>query len=214
MRSGVPRPPSGDRNVARRSRGGARQRCRPGRRRRRRPSRSAARSAGSRWIRCVGRCARAQTRPRPGGRFGGITQADALGRGFRVCEDTGASLASVLTRLAAMAADERRRRDEVSVALAGPRSSGVLLALLPALGVLAGAGLGASPLHFLVPDARRASLSRPWGRIGRAWVPAGSHDSRPLRLDRLGCHESGRRSLFHSFALPLAFGAGPPDRAD
>jgi tight adherence protein B len=79
----------------------------------------------------------------------GITQADALAAGFRVCEDTGASLASVLTRVAAMAADERRRRDEIGVALAGPRSSGVLLAALPALGVVAGAGLGASPLPFL-----------------------------------------------------------------
>ena len=82
---------------------------------------------------------------------------DALAAGFRVCEDSGASLAAVLARLAAMAADERPRRDEVALALAGPRSSALLLAALPALGVLAGAGLGASPLPFL--------LHRPAGRL-------------------------------------------------
>jgi tight adherence protein B len=79
-----------------------------------------------------------------------LTSADALAAGFQVCEDSGASLATVLARLAAMAADDRRRRDEVAVALAGPRSSAVLLAGLPALGVLAGAGIGASPLPFLL----------------------------------------------------------------
>lgn len=79
-----------------------------------------------------------------------ITQADALAAAFQVCEDTGASLAAVLTRLAAMAADERRRRDEIEAALAGPRSSAVLLTALPALGVLAGAGVGTSPLPFLL----------------------------------------------------------------
>jgi tight adherence protein B len=79
-----------------------------------------------------------------------MTRADDLAAAFQVCEDTGASLAAVLTRLAAMAADERRRHDEVGTALAGPRSSAVMLAALPALGVLAGAGLGASPLPFLL----------------------------------------------------------------
>jgi hypothetical protein len=79
-----------------------------------------------------------------------LTSADALAAGFQVCEDSGASLATVLARLAVMAADDRRRRDEVAVSLAGPRSSAVLLAGLPALGVLAGAAIGASPLPFLL----------------------------------------------------------------
>jgi tight adherence protein B len=79
-----------------------------------------------------------------------ISHANAVAAVFRVCEDTGASLATVLTRLAALTADERRRRDEIALALAGPRSSAALLATLPALGVLAGAGLGASPLPFLL----------------------------------------------------------------
>jgi tight adherence protein B len=86
-----------------------------------------------------------------------LTSGDALAAGFQVCEDSGASLATVLARLAALAADDRRRRDEVGVALAGPRSSAVLLAGLPALGVLAGAAIGASPLPFL--------LQTPAGRL-------------------------------------------------
>jgi tight adherence protein B len=79
-----------------------------------------------------------------------LTHVDALVAAFRVCEDSGASLASVLARLTAMVGDERRRRDEIGLALAGPRSSAALLAALPALGILAGAGLGASPLPFLL----------------------------------------------------------------
>ena len=79
-----------------------------------------------------------------------ITQTDALAAAFQVCEDTGASLAAALSRLAAMAADERRRRDEIGMALAGPRSSAALLSALPVLGVLAGAGSGAAPLPFLL----------------------------------------------------------------
>jgi tight adherence protein B len=92
----------------------------------------------------------------------------------------------VLTRLAALAADERRRRDEIGLALAGPRSSAVLLAALPALGVLAGAGLGASPLPFL--------LSSPAGQlcfflgigldvVGARWVARlAASAGRPQRL--------------------------------
>ena len=102
-----------------------------------------------------------------------ITQADALAAAFQVCEDTGASLAAVLTRLAGMAADERRRRDEIDMALAGPRSSAVLLAALPVLGVLAGAGSGASPLPFLLrTPAGHLCLLLGVGLdvLGAAWV--------------------------------------------
>lgn len=79
-----------------------------------------------------------------------LADTGGLAAGFQLCEASGASLATVLTRLASMAADDRRRRDEVALALAGPRSSAVLLAALPLLGVLAGTGLGASPLTFLL----------------------------------------------------------------
>lgn len=79
-----------------------------------------------------------------------LANGNALAAVFRVCEDSGASLSAVLARLAAMATDDRRRREEVGLALAGPRSSAVLLTALPALGVLAGALVGASPLPFLL----------------------------------------------------------------
>lgn len=77
-------------------------------------------------------------------------QLRAIGAAWRLSAATGAALATVLSRIAAdfAAADEQRRA--VETALAGPRSSALVLALLPALGVLLGAGMGAHPLQFLV----------------------------------------------------------------
>lgn len=76
-------------------------------------------------------------------------QLRALGAAWQLSTATGAALSAVLTRIAADLAAVEDQRRAVAGALAGPRSSALVLALLPALGVLLGAGMGAHPLHFL-----------------------------------------------------------------
>ncbi|OIJ89737.1 type II secretion system F family protein [Streptomyces colonosanans] len=69
---------------------------------------------------------------------------------WRVAVDRGAGLASGLDRLEAALRAERDQRADLRAQLAGARSTAVLLAGLPALGLLMGAGLGAHPLHVLL----------------------------------------------------------------
>ena len=73
----------------------------------------------------------------------------AVGVAWRLGQDTGSALGAVLGRVAddLAAADAQRR--SVTVALAGPRSSAVLVALLPALGLGLGTAMGASPVDVL-----------------------------------------------------------------
>jgi tight adherence protein B len=73
-----------------------------------------------------------------------------LGHAWRVVEVTGAPLVEVVNRLVhdLSAAEDQRRA--VTVALAGPRSSAMLLAGLPVLGVGLGAALGAAPGKVLL----------------------------------------------------------------
>jgi tight adherence protein B len=80
----------------------------------------------------------------------------ALGCAWRVSTSTGAPLAGVLDRLGADWAALDAQRCTVAGALAGPRSSALVLAGLPVLGAALGAGMGARPLHFLfaVPAGR------------------------------------------------------------
>ena len=79
--------------------------------------------------------------PRPGVR--------AVGVAWRLGQDTGSALGHVLERVAddLAAADAQRRA--VTVALAGPRSSALLVALLPVLGLGLGTAMGASPVAVL-----------------------------------------------------------------
>lgn len=72
---------------------------------------------------------------------------------WTVCAGTGSGLAAAVERLGEgqrAAADQRRA---VEVELAGPRATARLLALLPAVGLLLAAGLGAEPLGFLLGTA-------------------------------------------------------------
>lgn len=76
-------------------------------------------------------------------------QLRRLGVVWRVGEVTGIPLADVLDQFGSdlrSAADQRRA---VSVELAGPRSSAMLLCLLPLLGIGLGAAMGARPLALL-----------------------------------------------------------------
>lgn len=82
-------------------------------------------------------------------RPGAQTAAD-LSALWRVSELTGCSLVEPVTRLLAGHRAEERLRRQVDAALAGPRSTARLLALLPVAGVCLGLTLGADPMTFLL----------------------------------------------------------------
>ncbi|MGW1786200.1 type II secretion system F family protein [Streptomyces sp. NPDC002143] len=69
---------------------------------------------------------------------------------WRVAVDQGAGLAAGLDRLEEALRAERDQRADLRAQLAGPRTTVVMLAGLPVLGLLLGVGLGADPLHVLL----------------------------------------------------------------
>ncbi|WP_407071580.1 type II secretion system F family protein [Streptomyces sp. BK239] len=69
---------------------------------------------------------------------------------WRVAVDQGAGLASGLDRLEAALRAERDQRADLRAQLAGARSTAVMLAGLPVLGLLLGTALGADPLRVLL----------------------------------------------------------------
>jgi tight adherence protein B len=62
----------------------------------------------------------------------------------------GAGLAAVVERVGAALRTAQAHRQDVAAQLAGPRATARMLAALPALGLLMGAGLGMRPLDFLL----------------------------------------------------------------
>jgi tight adherence protein B len=83
---------------------------------------------------------------------GGGAELAPLAHAWRVGTLCGAPMADVLARVAADLADREAQRATVTVALAGPRSTGALLAGLPVVGVVLGAAMGARPVQFLLSD--------------------------------------------------------------
>jgi tight adherence protein B len=69
---------------------------------------------------------------------------------WQVSASSGAGLARAVDRLAHTLQAEEAQRRELAAQLAGPRATARLLAVLPAFGLLLGAGLGADPLHVLL----------------------------------------------------------------
>lgn len=69
---------------------------------------------------------------------------------WQVAVEGGAGLASGLERIASGLRAQREQREEVRAQLAGPRATALLLALLPAGGLLMGSALGADPLRVLL----------------------------------------------------------------
>ncbi|MEU9144734.1 type II secretion system F family protein [Streptomyces sp. NPDC048349] len=69
---------------------------------------------------------------------------------WRVSVDGGAGLAAGLERLEGALRAERDRQESLRAQLAGARSTAVVLALLPLVGLLIGTGLGADPLRVLL----------------------------------------------------------------
>lgn len=69
---------------------------------------------------------------------------------WRVAVDRGAGLAAGLERLEGALRVERDQRADLRAQLAGARSTAVMLAGLPVLGLLMGSALGAAPLRVLL----------------------------------------------------------------
>ena len=76
---------------------------------------------------------------------------------WEVAAGSGAGLAASLAVLADAARDDERVRAELEAGVAEPRATALVLALLPAVGIALGAGLGAQPLAWL--------LGAPLGRV-------------------------------------------------
>ncbi|SPF04513.1 type II secretion system F family protein [Streptomyces sp. MA5143a] len=72
---------------------------------------------------------------------------------WRVAVDRGAGLAAGLDRLEGALRAERDQRADLRAQLAGSRSTAVMLAGLPVLGLLLGTALGADPLHVVLHSA-------------------------------------------------------------
>jgi tight adherence protein B len=92
-----------------------------------------------------------------------------------VAASTGAGLAASLAVLADAVRENERVRDELAAGLAEPRATAVVLACLPALGLVLGSMLGAEPMQWLIGS-----------RAGWAVLGAG------LALEALGCLWSWR----------------------
>ncbi|WSM76977.1 type II secretion system F family protein [Streptomyces cellulosae] len=69
---------------------------------------------------------------------------------WRVAVDQGAGLADGLDRLEAALRAERNQRADLRAQLSGARTTAVMLAGLPVVGLALGAALGADPLHVLL----------------------------------------------------------------
>ncbi|MEW2412614.1 type II secretion system F family protein [Streptomyces sp. NPDC046866] len=69
---------------------------------------------------------------------------------WRISVDGGAGLAAGLDRLEGALRADRDRREALRAQLAGARSTAVVLALLPLVGLVIGTGLGADPLRVLL----------------------------------------------------------------
>lgn len=73
---------------------------------------------------------------------------------WSVSERSGAPAAAVLDRVEQDLRARQDQRRELTAALAGPRSTGTLLAGLPLLGIALGAGMGAHPITVLLGQPR------------------------------------------------------------
>jgi tight adherence protein B len=100
-------------------------------------------------------------------------QLSCLAVAFDACERAGAPLAPSLEGLArALRAQEEARRER-ELALAAPRATASVMTVLPAVGLLLGAALGADPLAVLAgtPVGRAALVVGGWLWLaGRWWI--------------------------------------------
>ncbi|RCV53680.1 hypothetical protein DEF23_10955 [Marinitenerispora sediminis] len=69
---------------------------------------------------------------------------------WHVASGAGGGLAAVVARLADTLAEDAALRSELSAQLAGPRTTSLVLAVLPVVGLLMASALGGRPLAFLL----------------------------------------------------------------
>lgn len=80
----------------------------------------------------------------------GCEGLDRVAACWRLCERSGIGLAAAVARVADSLRDDEQVRRETAAQVAGPRATGVLLALLPLFGLALGNALGAAPLRLLL----------------------------------------------------------------
>lgn len=73
-----------------------------------------------------------------------------LAAAWRISSRSGAALSAVLDRVEHDLRSTRQHRQRVAAELAGPRTTAMLLACLPVLGLILGAGMGAHPVNVLL----------------------------------------------------------------
>jgi tight adherence protein B len=83
-------------------------------------------------------------------RLPGAERLGAVAVAWSVAGSAGGRVAGVLDRLGRAMDDDEDLRRELQAAMAGPRATMVLLALLPLLGLALGEGVGAHPVALLV----------------------------------------------------------------
>jgi tight adherence protein B len=82
-------------------------------------------------------------------RLPGAAGLGRLAACWQVSATTGAPLGALADRVTLALRDAETHRHDIAAQLAGPRATARLLAVLPLLGILMGAGLGMHPLSFL-----------------------------------------------------------------
>lgn len=93
---------------------------------------------------------------------------------WQVADATGAPLADVLDRLSALEREERELRREVLAGVSPARATALLMALLPAFGLVLGSGMGDEPawrlmtLHPLVAGA--VAIGAALACAGMLWI--------------------------------------------
>ncbi|WP_377270111.1 type II secretion system F family protein [Peterkaempfera sp. SMS 1(5)a] len=80
----------------------------------------------------------------------GAGGAAAVAACWQVASESGAALAAALDRVAEALRADSALREAVRGELAGPRTTALLLAVLPLFGLLLGTALGADPLQMLL----------------------------------------------------------------
>jgi len=117
----------------------------------------------------------ARGRPRAGPEAVQHARVRAVVAGAHVAGETGAPLADVLEDLADAVASDAEQADDLAAALAGPRATARVLVLLPVLGLLVGAAMGARPWQVLGDGGLGTGLGVVGAAlvvVGRAWVTA------------------------------------------
>jgi tight adherence protein B len=105
-------------------------------------------------------------------------QAQVLARladGWQLSARHGVQWAALIDTVAADLADRQRAEAVRNAQVAGPRVSGYVLAVMPALGILLGAGMGADPVHVLLGTAAGSVLLLVGSTLtclGLAWTAA------------------------------------------